>query len=301
MTAAEQAIAKLQAAQGDPRKLALATLDIVLSGYPPELREALEAAAIPHWFTKDILAKLLNVHDDQAAAYFEQLQRLPMVEPFPARDAWNVHEATRLALRSELAATQLTKLRKLSTLAVPCFKGDEPHQRIERLYHELVSDPSQAGSALSALRQEWEDKEELLALGPLLLELGNEGLLDDEIEFQSELARFYGALGDAARSFGQSQQALAYFEHAKGTFERLAQVEPSRPVLQRDLSVSYERLGDLARALGQIEPARAYFQESSLSANPSPKPNPTNPTSSVTFPFPTASSAISPETSAKSK
>jgi len=133
MTAAEQAIAKLQAAQGDPRKLALATLDIVLSGYPPELREALEAAAIPHWFTKDILAKLLNVHDDQAAAYFEQLQRLPMVEPFPARDAWNVREATRLALRSELAATQLTKLRKLSTLAVPCFKGDEPHQRIERL------------------------------------------------------------------------------------------------------------------------------------------------------------------------
>jgi tetratricopeptide (TPR) repeat protein len=226
----------------------------------------LEAAAIPHWFTKDILAKLLNVHDDQAAAYFEQLQRLPMVEPFPARDAWNVHEATRLALRSELAATQLTKLRKLSTLAVPCFKGDEPHQRIERLYHELVSDPSQAGSALSALRQEWEDKEELLALGPLLLELGNEGLLDDEIEFQSELARFYGALGDAARSFGQSQQALAYFEHAKGTFERLAQVEPSRPVLQRDLSVSYERLGDLARALGQIEPAQSCFEKSLATA-----------------------------------
>jgi hypothetical protein len=34
------------------------TLDIVLSPHKPELRQALEAAAIPHWFNKDILAKL---------------------------------------------------------------------------------------------------------------------------------------------------------------------------------------------------------------------------------------------------
>jgi hypothetical protein len=100
---AEQTIAKLQATQGDPRQLALVTLDIVLSQHKRGLRNALEAAAIPHWFTKDILAKLLEIDDDQAAEYLDQLRRLPMVEPFPARDGWSVHEATRLALRSDLA------------------------------------------------------------------------------------------------------------------------------------------------------------------------------------------------------
>jgi hypothetical protein len=35
---AEQTIAKLQAAQGDPKRLALVTLDIVLSPHEPERR-----------------------------------------------------------------------------------------------------------------------------------------------------------------------------------------------------------------------------------------------------------------------
>jgi hypothetical protein len=106
---------------------------------------------------------------------------------------------------------------------------------------------SQAEPALFALREEWKDKEQLLALGPLLLELSHDGLLSAEIEFQLELARFYITLGDVARSCGQSQPSLAYFERPKSIFEHLAQAEPNRTDLQRALAVSYGRFGDLER------------------------------------------------------
>jgi tetratricopeptide (TPR) repeat protein len=258
---AEETIAKLQAAQGDPRKLALVTVEIVLSQHKPELRQALEAAAIPHWFNKEILAKLLEIADEKAADYMEQLKRLPMVEPFPARDGWNVHESTRLALRSDLASSQSGKFRKLSALAVKCFPGDQPHEEIERLFHLLVAAPPEAESTLSTLSQEWTDREELLALGPMLLELSSDLLLSNSIDFQLELARLYLKLGEVARWFGQSQQAHVYFTRSEALSEHLAQTEPDRASFQRSLYASHIWLGDLARALGQNESAQAYFQK----------------------------------------
>ena len=55
----------LQAAQGDPAKLALATVDLA---YPAlsdaeraALKESLEGAAIPHWCDEAILAALLGI------------------------------------------------------------------------------------------------------------------------------------------------------------------------------------------------------------------------------------------------
>ena len=258
---AEETIAKLHAAQGDPRRLALATLDIVLSSHKPELRDVIEAAAIPHWFTKDILAQLLEIDDGLASEYMDQLQRFPMVERFSARDGWNVHEATRLALRSQWATEKSTTFSKLSARAAQCFAGNEPHQRIERLFHLFVAAPSEAESNISTLRKEWRGSEKLLTLGPLTLELGADKLLPEGTEFQIELVRLDQTLGDVARSFGQSQQARIYFERAEANAERLAQAEPNRADLQRDLSFSYSKLGDLARDLGQNESAEAYFQK----------------------------------------
>lgn len=56
--------------------------------------------------------------------------------------------------------------------------------------------------------------------------------------------------------------AQSYFHKSHAIGERLAQGEPDRPDLQRDLSFSYNRLGDLARALGQYETAQSYFRKS---------------------------------------
>ena len=147
----EDVIARVQAASSDPHKLALTTLDIVLSAHEPELRTALEAAAIPHWFTPPILARLLQIDEAKAYGYIERLQQLPMVESVEARKGWNVHELTRLAVRSELARQQPDRFRELSLHAAGCFTDDEPHQHVEAIYHRLIADPADASTALKAL------------------------------------------------------------------------------------------------------------------------------------------------------
>ncbi len=69
-------------------------------------------------------------------------------------------------------------------------------------------------------------------------------------------------MGDLARRLGQSEQAQGYLKKALPIFERLAQAEPNRADLQRDLSLTYNKLGDVARDLGENEEAQTYFQKS---------------------------------------
>ena len=64
-----------------------------------------------------------------------------MIEGFPARQGWNVHEATRMALRNHVLETDPERFRRLSARAASCLSGDDPHHRIEAVYHRLVADP----------------------------------------------------------------------------------------------------------------------------------------------------------------
>ena len=170
----EDAITRLQAAQGDPQKLTLATVDIVLAAQEPGLRPALEAASVPHWFTPKILATLMETDEAAASGLVEKLRELPMVEPFSARGGWNVHEATRRVLRAEMAREPHNRLRELSKRARECFGGDEPHQRVEAIYHRLVAAPDVAADELEQLWKGWNEAgryEPLQALGVALHEL----------------------------------------------------------------------------------------------------------------------------------
>src|SRR4051794_1952311 len=98
MDLAEQ-IRVLEAARGDPAKLALATVDLAYPELPESeraaLTETLEAAAIPHWCDEKILAALLEIPSEESADRLARLSRLSVAEPFPARgdSAINVHEA----------------------------------------------------------------------------------------------------------------------------------------------------------------------------------------------------------------
>ena len=78
----DEIIARLQEAKGDPEQLALAAVDVTLARRDERLREALEAAAIPHWFDERILAHLLDADPAEAAILRERLVALPMVESF---------------------------------------------------------------------------------------------------------------------------------------------------------------------------------------------------------------------------
>ena len=138
------------------------------------MREALEAAAIPHWFNAKILGKLLEVDETTSERFIAGLKELPFVERFEARGGWNVHEATRLALRSEWAADRAARFLELSDRAAELFGGEEPQQQVEWVYHWLIADPVEGEKALYELWKKWNDSgrfEPLQALAAALSEL----------------------------------------------------------------------------------------------------------------------------------
>src|SRR5512135_1659901 len=155
----------LAAAQGDPAKLALASVDIA---YPAladaeraALKESLEAAAIPHWCDQAILAALLGITAEESAVRLDRLRRLSVVELFPARgsDAVNVHEAARLALRQAMADDLDGGFRGLSARAVMYFRDDPTAAgRIEWIYHLLCADPERGATQLEKLDREWSNQ-----------------------------------------------------------------------------------------------------------------------------------------------
>src|SRR5262249_3447018 len=144
------AIDRLRAAQGDPEKLTLATVSVILTAHP-QLEPVFETAAVPHWFDANILAALLEADNEKAHHWLAELKILPMVEEYAARGGWNVHEATRLALRNRMSASTPERFRMLSARAAACFAGDEPPMRVESLYHRLISVPEEAARELDEL------------------------------------------------------------------------------------------------------------------------------------------------------
>src|SRR5215831_2029972 len=109
----------LQAVQGKPALLAPATLDLVHNALSAEeraqIKDALVAAAVPHWCDRDFLAALLDTTPEEGERLLSQLGPLTVVEPFPARGehAVNVHEAARLALRAHLRVTDAARWKVL--------------------------------------------------------------------------------------------------------------------------------------------------------------------------------------------
>src|SRR5215510_3126002 len=188
----------LQAAQGDPALLALATVDLAHNALPAgeraQIKDALVAAAVPHWCDRDFLAALLETTSEEGERLLGQLRALTAVEPFPARGehAVNVHEAARLALREHLRATDAARWKALSTRArAHVCQGTEPHTRIEALYHLFAIDQSAAAAACETLDREFTDSgrpEVRHALALTLRELTTGGWLTGSAQVEALLA-----------------------------------------------------------------------------------------------------------------
>jgi hypothetical protein len=187
MDIAEQ-LRSLEAAQGDPLKLALSAVDLAY----PSLSEAerdvlkvsLKAAAIPHWCDGPILSALLAISPEESEARLVSLRALRVVEPFPARGdgVVNVHEATRLAIRKLTAVQAPDWFREVSLRAAAHFAPDAtPAARIEWIFHLLCGDPEGGASELEEINREWSGcarPEDRSALAVALGELESEGMVD---------------------------------------------------------------------------------------------------------------------------
>jgi tetratricopeptide (TPR) repeat protein len=295
----------LQAARDNPALLALATVDLAHPALPAaersRVKDALLAAAVPHWCDSPFLAALLETTPEEGDRLLGHLRVLTVIEPFPARGehAVNVHEATRLVLRDHLRTTNAACWKALSNRAFAHVRqGTEAHSRIEALYHLFATDQHAAATACEALDREFTAgrPEVRLALALALTELtvagwltgaaqveallaslelrnwrGEVAQLEDEARNISALARSAAhpsgigraqcLLGDVLHSKGRLDDAVAAFHEGLAIYKRLAATDPSNTDWQHDLACAHSRVGDIAQTQGRFDDALTAFQE----------------------------------------
>ncbi len=296
----ERLTAASAATQENPHAFALGNLDAILAEHAPEVRRALEAAAVPNIWDGDLLGRILDPDlAADAAQWTEKLQSLPVVERIPGSASWAVHEVTRLALRDQLhsqgrlAVYASRALRAIGPLPTQPTVADE----IERLYHQLVAEPEVGAEVLENSWWQWEvagrhaslnllaaTLEELLphlAVPARAVALLRDAVIRESsrpatqiLEQASEALRLLTLLGhrrrqaDALNLIGDIHTTLGRLDDARCAFEDalklrqdLLEIDPSVARWQRDLSVSFNNLGELATAQGNLPEAQRLFGE----------------------------------------
>jgi len=289
----------LKAADGKPALLALATVDLAYGDLPePQrmaLKDALEAAAVPHWIDESVLGTLVGASVDDSKQLLARLRALRVLEPFPARGpgAVNVHQASRNALRDRLIKEHHEKFVALSAKAREAMqpKSGIAH-RIEALYHNFavnqeiaaseweilereIAHPlhrSAIGAALEELRKEgWLDgagkAAALLAGGLIKMELGESTQLEETAREVIALASAGGRqillgfgqcmLGEALSEKGKLQDASKAFQIYLDIFERQSKSDPK---WRRELAVAYTRVADVQEKEGKLVEALRSLQ-----------------------------------------
>lgn len=130
-------LARLMAA--DPAERQWLLLESVLESLSEEVRQAVWAIAVPHWFDDRILAALCPEFATQAAEIYQELQRLSFVEVFEGR-GHNIHEATRSVLLDRLWNDRPDEFKFISARAAEYF-ADDAENVAEWLYHKSVGEP----------------------------------------------------------------------------------------------------------------------------------------------------------------
>ncbi len=255
----------LEQAQGDPALLALALVDISLRALPDasraRVRDALLAAAVPHWCDSPLLATLLQTTEEEASTLLGHLRSLACVEPFPARgaDAVNVHEASRLPLREHLRLYYPDLWQTYARHARIHLEGNpEPYTRIEALYHLFASDTAAAATECDRLCEEFNNRGreyEKAAFSLTLKELTTAGWLPPPAQHAALLASLWVriSLGETTQLEIPVREALA-LSLAFSTPERIAEVQ----CLAGDV---HQACGHLDQALGAYQKCLAMFED----------------------------------------
>jgi hypothetical protein len=117
----------------------------LINALSPELQEMVWAAAVPHWFNKEVLAVLCPKFVAQTTELYSELQTLSFVERFGER-GHNIHESTRRLILQRLWDSDQNKFRELSRQLASYFEDDDENQA-EWLYHKVVSTPEEYQNA----------------------------------------------------------------------------------------------------------------------------------------------------------
>jgi tetratricopeptide (TPR) repeat protein len=289
----------LKAAAGDPAMLALASVDLAYGDFPEQererLREALEAASVPHWVDESVLALLVGAAGPESAQLLARLRSLRLIEAFPARGAGavNVHQASRIVLRESLRRGKHERFVLLSVRAREAMvRRNEIAQQIEALYHHFAIDQEAATSEWEALEREVAHPLHLSAIAAAMDELGNEGWLEGAGKAAAILSRSlvkmlrgesigleapareaialghmsdrsvlvgFGmcVLGEALSRKGDFKGALEAFRTYLEVFERLANDDPK---WYHEVAVAHSRIADVEEEEGKLDAALSSMQ-----------------------------------------
>jgi tetratricopeptide (TPR) repeat protein len=147
---------RLRLAKTDEERSWIAT-ESLLESLPEDVKNALWAVAIPHWFDAEILAALCPEFADRAEEIYQELQKLSCVEVFPDR-GHNVHELTRNQLLDRLWQDNPERFRELSDRAAAYFAQiNRPESQIEWIYQLAVANPDRCINKLSDLANGWQN------------------------------------------------------------------------------------------------------------------------------------------------
>lgn len=263
-----QLLEQLKAAQGDQGKLALATFDFAVAQDSP-LKVAAEVAAIPHWFDGGTLAALLPDYAGEIDGLLQQLVRLPMVEAYSrgnGEPAWNLHEATRLAIRGRILSSSPARFRQISQRAADAYGSADPNAldfrlTCEHLYHALATQTDAGDAEMARVTGAWRRQyrfEPLQTLARLMEELLDKpapGLLPRSVGWANL------AIADARTNHQAAGVTRSFVEKAEASFRSLAASDPANFAWQGDHSASLVKLGDIALAQGDLPGASRYFVE----------------------------------------
>jgi len=310
----ENILERLRAAR-TPEERALVNVAIVLDGQSDTLRRGVQAAAVPHWFDGQILAALLEISPTSAEPLYGGLTALSFVEPFHAREAHNVHDLTRRALLKQLIGEDQALYLALSQRAARCFENrDHPTEKIEAIYHDLLSASDEAIDRLWALYAEWAGQEAAGWLQSLAAALDEHleanrltdnpramalyltaliGLdyrplaqtasrLEKALEYyRATKDEFYqggvlGSLGEIRALQGKAKDARACYEEQLDLRRRLAQANPTELSHRQNLFTGYLRLGDFEVDQKNPEAAMNFYQAAQVIARELAEKDPQN-------------------------
>jgi hypothetical protein len=133
---------------------------LILDALPLPLSDAAWAAAIPHWFTPEVLGALLPGRASHAGELYDRLQGLAFVEPYRGRGL-SLHDLSRRTILNLWWTTRRDEYRIISDRARIYFAGlNDIVAQVESAYHSLVAtgqDHARIASDWSVIAQRLKD------------------------------------------------------------------------------------------------------------------------------------------------
>lgn len=225
--------------------------ELLLNAYPATIRQSVIAAAVPHWFTAEILAALLDLSVTEAEERYMALQQLSIVQPFGDL-GYALHDLTRNGILAYLVTTAVEELQRYSQRVQYYFSQQnvalDPQRKVESIYHQLILDANNGRDVLKASTRNYRRHGDFAAIENLLRnyqELINLGLLgiEDQVELEQQDYWTIAALTHRGKQV-KDKQSIDYVRKALEQFatpEQLPELLANEPEKWHEQIDTYKR------------------------------------------------------------